>query len=100
MGIYFLFSFTFRFTGFPGGLEVKASSWNVGDLGLIPGSGRPPGEGNGNPLQYSGLENPHGQRSLVGSSPWGYKEADTNEQLSTHTHTPGSSGRDKLKDWD
>ena len=44
--------------GFPGGSEVKASASNVGDLGLIPGSGRSPGEGNGNPLQYSCLENP------------------------------------------
>ena len=41
----------------PGGSEVKASAWNVGDLGSIPGSGRSPGEGNGNPLQYSWLEN-------------------------------------------
>ena len=41
-----------------GGSEVKASACNVGDLGLIPGSGRSPGEGNGNPLQYSCLENP------------------------------------------
>ena len=44
--------------GFPGGSEVKASASNAGDLGLIPGSGRSPGEGNGNPLQYSFLENP------------------------------------------
>ena len=43
--------------GFPGGSEVKASARNAGDLGLIPGSGRSPGEGNGNPLQYSCLEN-------------------------------------------
>ena len=43
---------------FPGGSEVKASSCNVGDLGSIPGSGRSPGEVNGNPLQYSYLENP------------------------------------------
>ena len=42
---------------FPGGSEVKASAWNVGDLGSIPGSGISPGEGNGNPLQYSCLEN-------------------------------------------
>ena len=41
-----------------GGSEVKASASNAGDLGLIPGSGRSPGEGNGNPLQYSCLENP------------------------------------------
>ena len=44
--------------GFPGGSEVKASASNVGDLGSIPGLGRSPGEGNGNPLQYSCLENP------------------------------------------
>ena len=43
--------------GFPGGSEVKASAWNAGDPGAIPGSGRSPGEGNGNPLQYSCLEN-------------------------------------------
>ena len=42
----------------PGGSEVKASACNVGDLGLIPRSGRSPGEGNGNPLQYSFMVNP------------------------------------------
>ena len=42
---------------FPGGSEVKMSASNVGDPGSIPGSGRFPGEGNGNPLQYSCLEN-------------------------------------------
>ena len=42
----------------PGGSDVKAFSYNEGDLGSIPGSGRSPGEGNGNPLQYSCLENP------------------------------------------
>ena len=41
-----------------GGSDGKASAYNVGDLGSIPGSGRSPGEGNGNPLQYSCLENP------------------------------------------
>ena len=45
-------------TGFPGGSEVKASACNAGDLGSIPGQGRSLGEGNGNPLQYSCLENP------------------------------------------
>ena len=45
-------------TGFPGGSEVKASACNVGEAGSIPGSGRFPGEGNGNPLQFSCLENP------------------------------------------
>ena len=44
--------------GFPPGAEVKASAYNVGDLGSIPGLGRSLGEGNGNPLQYSCLENP------------------------------------------
>ena len=44
--------------GFPGGSEVKASASNVGDLGSIPGLGRSPGKGNGNPLRYSCLENP------------------------------------------
>ena len=67
------------------------SAWNVGDLGLIPGLERSPGGGHGNPHQYSGLENPHGQRSLVGYSPWGCKELDVTAQLSTcmctHTHT-------------
>ena len=44
--------------GFPGGSDGKASVYNAGDLGLIPGSGRSPGEGNGSPLQYYCLENP------------------------------------------
>ena len=47
-----------NYLGFPGGSEGKASACNAGDLGLIPGSGRYTGEGNGNPLQYSCLENP------------------------------------------
>ena len=47
--------------GFPGGSEGKASACNEGDLGSIPGSRRSPGEGNGNPLQYSCLENPMGR---------------------------------------
>ena len=46
------------FSGFPGGSDGKASVYNAGDPGLIPGWGRSPGEGNGNPLQYSCLENP------------------------------------------
>ena len=51
-------SFGYCLGGFPGGSEVKESASNAGDLGSIPGSGRSPGEGNGNPLQYSCLENP------------------------------------------
>ena len=57
--------------GFPGGSDGKESTYNVRNLGSIPRLGRNPGEGNGNPLQYSCLENPHGQRSLAGYSPWG-----------------------------
>ena len=67
----------------------KESACNAGDLDSIPGSGRSPSEGNGNPLQYSCLENSHGQRSLAGYHPWGCKESDTTEQLSIHTMLPG-----------
>ena len=59
---------------FPGGSDSKESACNEGDLGLISGLGRSSGGGQGNPLQYSCLENPHGQRSLAGCSPWGCKE--------------------------
>ena len=45
-------------TDFPGGSDGKASAYNEGDPGLIPGSGRSPGEVNNNPLQYSCMENP------------------------------------------
>ena len=62
--------------GFPVGLDGEESTCNAGDLGLIPGSGRSPGGGHGNPLQDSCLENSHGQRSQVGYSPWGHKESD------------------------
>ena len=55
---------------------VKNPPANAGDSGLIPGSGRSPGGGHDNPLQYSCLENPHGQRSLAGYSPRGHKELD------------------------
>ena len=54
-----------------------------GRPGSIPGLGRSPGEVHGNPLQYSCLENPHGQRSLAGYSPWGHKESDMTEWLIT-----------------
>ena len=63
------------------------STSNAEGPSFTPGSGRSPGEGNGNPLQYSSLENPHGQRSLVGYSPWGRKEWDTTEWLSTAQHS-------------
>jgi len=63
--------------GFPGGSDGKASACNAGDLGLISGLGRSPGEGNGNPLLPGKF---HGQRSLVGYSPWGRKELDMTER--------------------
>ena len=63
------FVVTVKEEGFSGGSEGKESACNAGDLGLILGLGRSPGGGHGNPLQYSGLENPHGQRSLAGHSP-------------------------------
>ena len=58
----------------PGGLVGKESACNEGNLGSIPGLGIFPGGGHDNTLQYSYLENPHGQRSLVAYSPWGCKE--------------------------
>ena len=76
--------------GFPDGTAVKnppASAGDTRDTGLIPGSGRSPGKGNGNLFQYSWHGKFHGQRSLVGYSPCGCKESDTSEQLNTHTHT-------------
>ena len=57
---------------------------NAEDLNWILGSGKSPGGGHGSPLQCSCLENPHGQRSLVGCSPGGRKELDTAERLSTY----------------
>ena len=67
--------------GFPGGSEVKESAWNVGDPGSIPGSGRSPAEGNGQPTPVLLPRKFHGWRSLVGYSPWGRKESDTTERL-------------------
>ena len=67
---------------------VKNPPANAGDIrhGFNPWTGKIPGGGNSNPLQYSSLENPHGQRSLAGYSPQGGKELDTTE-VTQHTHT-------------
>ena len=54
----FFFLFPFHLECFPGGSDSKVSAYNVGDPGSFPGSEKSPGEGNGNPLQYSCLENP------------------------------------------
>ena len=69
-------------------LVVKNLPVNAGDtrdVGLIPGSEKSPGGGHGNPLQYSCLENPHGQRSLAGYSPYSHKESDKTE-VTKHAH--------------
>ena len=59
--------------------NLSANAGDIRDVGLIPELGRSPDEGHGNPLQYSCLENPHGQRSLAGYSPRGRKKSDTTE---------------------
>ena len=64
----------------PGGSDGKESACNAEDPGSIPGSGRAPGEGNGNHFSILPGEF-HGWKSLAGYSPWGYKELDTTEQL-------------------
>ena len=65
------------------GSDGKEPTCNARDPGSIPGLGRSPGGGHGNPLGYSCLENHHGQRSLAGYNPWDCKESDTTELLST-----------------
>ena len=68
---------------FPGDSDGNEFACNARDLGLILGLGRSPGGGHGNLLQCSYLKNLHGQRSLAGYSPWGHKESDMTERLST-----------------
>ena len=76
--------------GFPGGSDGKASAYNAGDLGSIPGSGRSPGEGNGTPFQYSCLENPMDQGAWW-ATVHGAAESDTTEQL--HVHIVNREGK-------
>ena len=63
--------------GFPGGSEGKASAYSVGDPGLTPGLGRSPGEGNGNPLRYSCLDNPMDMDKMSHLKTMGSQESDT-----------------------
>ena len=77
-----------NYTGSPGGSDGKQSACNAGAPGLILGSGRSSGEGNGNSLHYSCLENPM-DRGDWWATVYGVTELDTTEQLSTHTHTHG-----------
>ena len=75
--------------GIPGNTVVKnlpSNAGGTGDASLTPGLGRSPRVGNGNPLQCSCLGKFHGWRGLAGYNPWGCKELDTTELLSTHTH--------------
>ena len=64
-----------------------ANAGDVRDVGSISGLEKSPGGRLGNPLQYSCLENPHGQRSLASYGPWSHKELDMTDQLSTHMYT-------------
>ena len=77
--------------GFPGGSDGKESACNARDLGSIPGLGRSPGGGHGNPLQYYCLENPHGQRSLVGYSTGLQRAGHDWVVKHTHVHIPSPS---------
>ena len=73
------------------GKEQSANAGDIRDMGPIPGSGRSPEGGHVNPLQYSCLKYPHGQKSLVGYSPQGCKELDMSEKTQhacTHTYDP------------
>ena len=70
--------------GFPGGSAVKNLSANTGDMGSIPGSGRSPGEGNGNPLRYSCLGNPTDREAWWATAHGLAKESDTT--LATKQH--------------
>ena len=87
------------YMGFPGGSEVKASTSNAGDPGSIPGSGRSPGEGNGNPLQCSCLENPMDGGAWWAIQSTGRKESDTTERLLFLSLSFPSVGRKKLQYW-
>ena len=79
IGAYILRNEVSRALGFLDGSVVKNLPASVGDLGSVPGLGGSPGEGIGNPLQYSCLGKSCGQRNLAGHSLWGHKESDTTE---------------------
>ena len=95
--------------GLPGGSGVKNPPANAGDVGLIPGSGRSPGEGNGHPVQCSGLENPmdrgawqvtvHGvAKSQTGLSDWAHAHARTH--LSHRRKATGDTHRETETTWE
>ena len=72
---------------FPGGSDDKESACNAGDPSLIPGSGRSSGEGNGNPLQYSCLENSMNRGAWRATKHWVAKSQTRLSNTHTHTHT-------------
>ena len=74
------------YLGFPGDSDGKESTCNAGDLGSIPGLGKSPGEGHGNPLQCSCLVNPMDRGTWQDTVHGGHKESDTTV-TKTHTHT-------------
>ena len=90
-----MFVYMYIYAGFPGGSVVKNPPANAADMGSIPGSGRSPGEGNGNPLQYSCLENPMDRepwkaavRGVAKSETQLGDRTTTTTCTHTHTHTP------------
>ena len=86
--VYYSFIHSLGGGAFPGGSAGEESAHNAGDLGLIAGLETPPGEGYGDPLQYSCLDKPHGQKCLAGYSPWGGKELEMTERLSLSLSFP------------
>ena len=87
MKFYFLIIVQWGFPGGTVGKNLPTSAGDARDMGLISGWERSTGEGNGNPPKYSCLGKSHGQRSLVGYSPWGCKESNMTEHTHTHIHT-------------
>ena len=78
------------------GKESACSAGHTGDAGSTSGSERSPGGGNGDLLQYSCLENPMDRGAWWATySPWGNKESDMTDQLSTHTHRQDTAGKSK-----
>ena len=74
-------------------LSGKESACKTGEAGSIPGSGRSPGGRHGDPLHYSCLENPHGQRSLAGYGPWGHKELEMTAAIKHSTQRGNNSSK-------
>ena len=84
---------------FPAGSEGKESACNSGDPGSIPGLGRSSGEGNGNPFQYSCLENPMDGGAWRATVPWGRNESDTIDRLHFHFHFTTSHAIQDTEQW-